>query len=108
MLVSFTEEPEVQPERTPEDKSPEFPEELNNMKPHRLSTGRFLTMHKRRRKRLLTRSLCKENALLDDLSLGQVQVSACPLDALGCADDCGLGSHAWEALSTAAYKLTSA
>ncbi|CAG9558210.1 unnamed protein product [Danaus chrysippus] len=40
-------------------------------------TGRFLTMHKRRKKRLLTRSLSKETALLDDLQLGQVQ---CILD----------------------------
>ncbi|KAI8430541.1 hypothetical protein MSG28_000776 [Choristoneura fumiferana] len=36
-------------------------------------TGRFLTMHKRRKKRLLTRSLCHEAALLDDLHPGQVQ-----------------------------------
>ncbi|XP_069365003.1 uncharacterized protein [Maniola hyperantus] len=39
----------------------------------RVCTGRFLTMHKRRKKRLLTRSLCHEAALLDDLHLGQVQ-----------------------------------
>ncbi|CAF4744337.1 unnamed protein product [Pieris macdunnoughi] len=38
-----------------------------------VSTGKFLTMHKRRKKRLLTRSLSQETALLDDLLLGQVQ-----------------------------------
>ncbi|XP_043278403.1 uncharacterized protein [Venturia canescens] len=36
-------------------------------------TGRFLTMHKRRRKRLITRSLNQEHALLDDIFHGQVQ-----------------------------------
>lgn len=39
-----------------------------------LHTGRFLTMHKRRRKRLTTRSLTQEPALLDDIHHGQVQV----------------------------------
>ncbi|CAG2068193.1 unnamed protein product, partial [Timema podura] len=38
-----------------------------------LQTGRFLTMHKRRRKRLTTRSLSQEPALLDDIHHGQVQ-----------------------------------
>nr|CAD7573159.1 unnamed protein product [Timema californicum] len=38
-----------------------------------LQTGRFLTMHKRRRKRLTTRSLSQEPALLDDIQHGQVQ-----------------------------------
>lgn len=37
-------------------------------------TGRFLTMHKRRRKRLVTRSLDQDPALLDDIFHGQVQV----------------------------------
>lgn len=41
-----------------------------------LHTGRFLTMHKRRRKRLTTRSLTQEPALLDDIHHGQVQVQA--------------------------------
>jgi len=43
----------------------------------RLPNGRFLTMHKRRRKKLTTRSLSNENApaLLDDIHHGQVQVS---------------------------------
>lgn len=36
-------------------------------------SGRFLTMHKRRRKRLITRSLRKETALLDDIQPGQIQ-----------------------------------
>ncbi|KAL0280312.1 UNVERIFIED_CONTAM: hypothetical protein PYX00_001646 [Menopon gallinae] len=38
-----------------------------------LHTGRFLTMHKRRRKRLITRSLTQDHALLDDIHHGQVQ-----------------------------------
>ncbi|XP_069692558.1 uncharacterized protein [Periplaneta americana] len=42
-----------------------------------LHTGRFLTMHKRRRKRLTTRTLTQEPALLDDIHHGQVQ---CVLD----------------------------
>lgn len=49
--------------------------ELNNMTKKNLCTGRFMTMHKRRKKRLLTRSLYQEMALLDDLQPGQVQVS---------------------------------
>uniref|UniRef100_A0ABD2WFE4 Phosphodiesterase n=1 Tax=Trichogramma kaykai TaxID=54128 RepID=A0ABD2WFE4_9HYME len=36
-------------------------------------TGRFLTMHKRRRKRLTTRSLDQEPGLLDDIANGLVQ-----------------------------------
>lgn len=44
-------------------------------------TGRFLTMHKRRKKRLLTRSLRIEAALLDDLQFGQVQASGLLTDA---------------------------
>ncbi|KAK9499447.1 hypothetical protein O3M35_002479 [Rhynocoris fuscipes] len=40
-------------------------------------TGRFLTMHKRRRRRLTTRALHDTPALLDDLHHGQVQ---CVLD----------------------------
>ncbi|XP_049884844.1 uncharacterized protein LOC126379898 isoform X2 [Pectinophora gossypiella] len=47
--------------------------ELSNMTKKNLCTGRFLTMHKRRKKRLMTRSLCQEVALLDDLHPGQVQ-----------------------------------
>lgn len=38
-------------------------------------TGRFLTMHKRRRKRLTTRSLTQEPGILDDIFHGLVQVS---------------------------------
>lgn len=37
-------------------------------------TGRFLTMHKRRRKKLATRSLNQDPGLLDDIFHGQVQV----------------------------------
>ncbi|XP_031349176.1 uncharacterized protein LOC116175186 isoform X3 [Photinus pyralis] len=36
-------------------------------------TGRFLTMHKRRRKKLTTRSLNQDHAILDDIFHGQVQ-----------------------------------
>nr|XP_029729554.1 uncharacterized protein LOC109400568 isoform X1 [Aedes albopictus] len=43
-------------------------------------TGRFLTMHKRRRKKLHTRSLALEPAILDDILHGQVQ---CILDRVG-------------------------
>ena len=41
----------------------------------RKSSGRFLTLHKRRRKKLLTRRLSKNHALLDDISHGVIQVS---------------------------------
>ncbi|XP_063393934.1 uncharacterized protein LOC134679049 [Cydia fagiglandana] len=53
--------------------SKDYSEELENMPKKHVNTGRFLTMHKRRKKRLLTRSLCHEVALLDDLHPGQVQ-----------------------------------
>uniref|UniRef100_A0A8D8BKZ5 Phosphodiesterase n=2 Tax=Culex pipiens TaxID=7175 RepID=A0A8D8BKZ5_CULPI len=43
-------------------------------------TGRFLTMHKRRRKKLNTRSLALDQAILDDILHGQVQ---CILDRVG-------------------------
>ncbi|KAK9712247.1 3prime5prime-cyclic nucleotide phosphodiesterase [Popillia japonica] len=36
-------------------------------------SGRFLTMHKRRRKKLTTRSLLQDHAILDDIHHGQVQ-----------------------------------
>lgn len=38
------------------------------------ASGRFLTMHKRRRKKLTTRSLNQDIAILDDIHHGQVQV----------------------------------
>lgn len=38
-------------------------------------TGRFLTMHKRRRKKLITRSLNQESGILDDIFHGLVQVT---------------------------------
>ena len=40
----------------------------------RRRTGRFLTVHKRRRRRLTTRALHDLPALLDDLQHGNVQV----------------------------------
>ncbi|XP_063701725.1 uncharacterized protein LOC134831830 isoform X2 [Culicoides brevitarsis] len=43
-------------------------------------TGRFLTMHKRRRKKLSTRNLAIDQAILDDILHGQVQ---CILDRVG-------------------------
>ncbi|XP_031617734.1 uncharacterized protein LOC116337375 isoform X1 [Contarinia nasturtii] len=43
-------------------------------------TGRFLTMHKRRRKKLTTRSLLQDTAILDDIHHGQVQ---CILNQVG-------------------------
>lgn len=38
------------------------------------SSGKFLTMHKRRRKKLTTRSLLQDLAILDDIHHGIVQV----------------------------------
>lgn len=43
-------------------------------------TGRFLTMHKRRRKKLTTRTLIHDTAILDDVHHGQVQ---CILNQVG-------------------------
>lgn len=43
-------------------------------------TGRFLTMHKRRRKKLATRALLQDTAILDDILHGQVQ---CILNQVG-------------------------
>lgn len=50
--------------------------------PHRrfACTGRFLTMHKRRRKKLMTRALVQDTAILDDIHHGQVQ---CILNRVG-------------------------
>lgn len=39
------------------------------------NSGKFLTMHKRRRKRLCTRSLTQDYAILDDIHHGLVQVT---------------------------------
>lgn len=50
--------------------------------------GRFLTLHKRRKKRLITRCLYTNTALLDDLMLGQVQVSTCACVAARATADC--------------------
>ncbi|XP_023029993.2 uncharacterized protein isoform X2 [Leptinotarsa decemlineata] len=41
--------------------------------PTATSSGKFLTMHKRRRKKLTTRSLVQDHAILDDIHHGQVQ-----------------------------------
>lgn len=49
-------------------------------KKRQLSNGRFLTMHKRRRKKLTTRSLNQDSAILDDIFHGQVQ---CILTQIG-------------------------
>ncbi|KAH1003670.1 hypothetical protein HUJ04_003551 [Dendroctonus ponderosae] len=38
------------------------------------SSGKFLTMHKRRRKRLSTRALSQDHAILDDIHHGLVQI----------------------------------
>lgn len=45
-----------------------------------ICNGRFLTMHKRRRKKLTTRSLTQDPAILDDVLHGQVQ---CILNQVG-------------------------
>ena len=49
-------------------------------KKRHICNGRFLTMHKRRRKKLQTRSLAYDPAMLDDILHGQVQ---CILDQVG-------------------------
>ncbi|CAG4984123.1 unnamed protein product [Parnassius apollo] len=49
--------------------------EFDNMNLKAACTGPFLTLHKRRKRRLLTRSLQHDAALLDDLQLRQVQAS---------------------------------
>lgn len=48
--------------------------EENTLSPKKrhICNGRFLTMHKRRRKKLQTRSLAFEPAVLDDILHGQV------------------------------------
>ncbi|XP_055608152.1 uncharacterized protein LOC129755605 [Uranotaenia lowii] len=55
-------------------------EHLENPRRRHACTGRFLTMHKRRRKKLNTRSLALDQAILDDILHGQVQ---CILDRVG-------------------------
>lgn len=49
--------------------------EFANMNKRAAYTGRFQTLHKRRRRPLVTRSLRHDAALLDDLQLRQVQAS---------------------------------
>lgn len=48
--------------------------EENTLSPKKrhICNGRFLTMHKRRRKKLMTRSLAFEPAIIDDILHGQV------------------------------------
>ena len=52
----------------------------DNPKRRHPCNGRFLTMHKRRRKKLQTRSLLQDVAMLDDVLHGQVQ---CILNQIG-------------------------
>lgn len=49
--------------------------EENTLSPKKrhICNGRFLTMHKRRRKKLMTRSLAFEPAIIDDILHGQVK-----------------------------------
>lgn len=46
---------------------------MENSRRRHVCNGRFLTMHKRRRKKLTTRSLLQDVAILDDVLHGQVQ-----------------------------------
>lgn len=48
-------------------------ENKENPKRRHACSGRFLTMHKRRRKKLTTRCLLQDAAILDDVLHGQVQ-----------------------------------
>lgn len=48
-------------------------EKLEHPRRRYACTGRFLTMHKRRRKKLTTRTLIQDVAILDDVLHGQVQ-----------------------------------
>ncbi|KAL4717691.1 hypothetical protein ACJJTC_000840 [Scirpophaga incertulas] len=71
---------EIIPDAEAEDvleKPPDDNPELTNMSQQNLNPGRFLTMHKRRKKKLLTRSLCQDSGLLDDMQFGQIK---CILD----------------------------
>ncbi|XP_033209882.1 uncharacterized protein LOC117167690 isoform X2 [Belonocnema kinseyi] len=54
------------------DESRTLLENLDNSKNRPRHGGRFLTMHKRRRKRLVTRSLNQDSGILDDIFHGQV------------------------------------
>lgn len=58
------------------DESRTLLENLDNSKNRPRHGGRFLTMHKRRRKRLVTRSLNQDSGILDDIFHGQVGVSS--------------------------------
>lgn len=45
------------------------------MRPCWFHSGRFLTLHKRRKKRPPTRAMASDQAILDDLYLGPTHVS---------------------------------
>jgi hypothetical protein len=74
-------------------------ETLDTRRQRQLHTGRFLTMHKRRRKRLTTRSLTQEPGLLDDIHHGQVQVYMRlmnnPTNSLVEEPQCSTKAHHW-------------
>ena len=57
-----------------------YDDKLENPRRRHACTGRFLTMHKRRRKKLTTRGLVQDTAILDDVLHGQVQ---CILNQVG-------------------------
>lgn len=57
-----------------------YDDKSNNPRRRHACTGRFLTMHKRRRKKLQTRALLQDTAILDDVLHGQVQ---CILNQVG-------------------------
>ncbi|KAL4719102.1 hypothetical protein ACJJTC_008308 [Scirpophaga incertulas] len=79
-LVNMELDKKLVPDAEAEDvleKPPDDNPELTNMSQQNLNPGRFLTMHKRRKKKLLTRSLCQDSGLLDDMQFGQIK---CILD----------------------------
>lgn len=51
-----------------------YDDKLEHPRRRHACTGRFLTMHKRRRKKLQTRALLQDTAILDDVLHGQVTV----------------------------------
>lgn len=57
-----------------------YDDKLEHPRRRHACTGRFLTMHKRRRKKLQTRALLQDTAILDDVLHGQVQ---CILNQVG-------------------------
>ncbi|KZC07932.1 hypothetical protein WN55_10078 [Dufourea novaeangliae] len=69
-------------------------------------TGRFLTMHKRRRKRLTTRSLTQEPGILDDIFHGLVQSVRSGFRVLERAENLFALRAAIQGLGTAGYVVT--